>query len=767
MATTTLNPTTMVTDYTENEQRSSFRTCDGDPSDGGGGTIRMSPSRMRKENLEDDLIVSITGKRRTLARLRPALAEAVPEDSIQMGGVIRSNAGIVIGELVLVERAAVRPASSVTLSPIGRAKYLFRGRRKTTGTRIREILGAAIAVLVHRHKPRLSTRDGRRGLDYDTQKLRDALLDRPVCVGDRLQVAVDGKNLDFLVRATRPSGAVTFDTATRLAIDASESSEADGPAVSYEDVGGLSAEIARVREMVELPLRCPEVFERLGVEAPKGILLYGPPGCGKTLIARAVAYEAGVRFVNINSPEIIQRGYGESEGLLREIFRQAQESPATIIFFDEIDALAPNRDTALGDVEKRVVAQLLALLDGINSRGRVIVIGATNLPNNIDPALRRPGRFDREIELGAPSREGRLQILQIHTRSMPFDADVDLRRLAEITHGFVGADLAALCREAAMQCVRDLMPKMNLAHQAVPTGPLDTVRVAMRHFERALSEIDLSTARQLLTEVPDVGWDEVGGLDTLKRTLREAVEWPLKYADRFKYAATRAPKGILLSGAPGTGKTLVAKAFAAESGINFISVKGPELLSKWVGESERGIREIFKKARQLAPAIVFFDEIDALVPHRSQGAGAAHVVERMVGQFMLEMDSIEDLRGVIVVGATNRLDLVDPALVRPGRFDLVIELPIPDLESRRAILEVHCRGRRLADDVSLGEVAESTDAMTGAQLAAVCNRAATQAIGESIVQEPGEHFHPFSIERRHFMHALHELGAPADRRAAT
>jgi len=536
--------------------------------------------------------------------------------------------------------------------------------------------------------------------------------------------------------------------------------------VSYQDIGGLRKEIERVREMIEMPLRHPELFRHLNVEPPRGVLLYGPPGSGKTLIARAVAHEAGVPFIAVNGPEVIQHGYGESEAYLRKIFQDAQEHAAAIIFIDELDAIAPNRDAVLGDVEKRVVAQLLALMDGLSSRGKIVVIAATNLPNSIDPALRRPGRFDREIGLGPPDRAGRFEILRVHTRGMPLAADVDLERVAAITHGFLGADLAALAREAGMLCARDALSRSRLDGDGLVSAEcLADVKVEMSHFEAAYGEIDLSTTRDVFSEVPDVTWEDVGGLEEAKRKLREAVEWPLNHGERLRYAGLRPPKGVLLVGAPGTGKTLIAKAVAAHCRVNFIAVKGPELLSKWVGESERGIRDVFRKARQAAPSIVFFDEIDAIAPTRGDAAGGgARVSERMVGQLLLEMDSIEALGDVVVLAATNRSDLIDGALLRPGRFDVVVELPLPDQASRLAILQVHCRQRRVAADVSLERIAAAMEGRTGADLEALCKCAAMQALRDSIEKDRGRRFTPYVVESRHFEAAMDDQIGNQERR---
>lgn len=722
-----------------------LRVCEALQSDTGCGIARLSLDDMATLGLSDDDVVILVGARQTVARLKVAEVGSVEDGCLRIDGIIRENAGVGISERVQILKAQHHPARGVTLIPSGNTRNVFHQDKRSFLARLRAKFGRSADHF---------------DATQDMSSLRRLLEGMQVVTGDHLRANLFGRPLDFTVAATAPQGPVIFDGATVIKIDSKSNARSGVPAVSYEDIGGLGKEIARVREMIELPLRYPEVFDRLGIDPPRGALLYGPPGSGKTLIARAVAHEAGVRFVNINGPEIIQQGYGESEGLLRKIFQEAQEYPATIIFIDEIDALAPNRETVLGEVEKRVVAQLLGLMDGIRSRGKVIVIAATNLPNNIDPALRRPGRFDREIGLNPPDKVGRLEILQIHTRGMPLADDVDMERVAAATHGFLGADLASLCREAAMLCARDLLPKLDFAHAHLPEEVLAVIKVEMRHFEQAQNEIDLSTTRQVDTEVPNVRWDEVGGLEEVKRILREAVEWPLKYAERFEYVRTSPPKGVLLTGAPGTGKTLVAKALASASGVNVITVKGPELLSKWVGESERGIREIFKKARQSAPTIVFFDELDAIVPKRGQGGGGSHVSERMVGQFLLEMDSIDEMRGVLVLGATNRPDLIDPALLRPGRFDLVVELPMPDYDTRYAILEVHLRVRNLSNEVSLAQLAKVTAGMTGAELEGLCRCAAMLSIRDSIESHPGKEFAPFRIDPRHFKAALALCGKP-------
>lgn len=502
---------------------------------------------------------------------------------------------------------------------------------------------------------------------------------------------------------------------------------------AYEHIGGLRNEVALVREMVELPLRHPEIFAHLGTEPPRGILLYGPPGCGKTLIARSVAQAVGVHFIAVNSAEIIQQHYGESEQRLREIFDEAAQYPASVIFFDEIDALAPSRENVLGELEKRVVSELLALMDGLKSRGRTIVMAATNLPNQIDPALRRPGRLDREIEIRPPDPAGRLEILKIHTQRMPLAEDIDLRKIAERTPGFLGADLAALCREASMSCLRELGGEYDLFSDKPEGMKLSDVRVCMRHFRQAMSEVELSTTRSVISEVPSVHWEDIGGLDHVCGLLRDAVELPLRYTSRFEQAGVRPLRGILLTGRPGTGKTLLANALGTESEVNFISVRGPELVSKWVGDSEKGIREVFRRARQSAPAILFFDEIDSIVPERSDDSGAGRINERMTGQFLAEMDGLLG-KNVLMLAATNRPDLLDKALLRPGRFDVVLDLPLPDCNGRRAILDICTRRSALSADIDLAELAARSEGLCGAELEAWCQAAGMRAVRESIRQ---------------------------------
>jgi transitional endoplasmic reticulum ATPase len=536
---------------------------------------------------------------------------------------------------------------------------------------------------------------------------------------------------------------VVINPTTQLLIGKTQAEEG-ARAPSYEDVGGLKMQLQRIREMIELPLRYPEVFERLGIDPPKGVLLHGPPGCGKTLIARAIAHETEANFFSVSGPEVIHKFYGESEAHLRTIFEEASRKGPSIIFVDEIDAIAPRRERVVGDVEKRVVAQLLALMDGLTRRQNVIVIAATNIPNALDPALRRPGRFDREISIPIPDRNGRLEILEIHSRGMPLAQDVDMTHLAEITHGFVGADLEALCREAAMICLRRIMADIDFALASIPYDELAKLEVHMDDFLSALREVEPSAIREVFVEVSDVRWEDVGGLAALKERLVQAVEWPLKYPHLFEKAGVHAPKGILLSGPPGCGKTMLAKAIATESQVNFISVKGPALLSMYVGESERGVREVFRKARQAAPCIVFFDEIDSLLPRRSAGGTDSHVAERVLSQFLAELDGVEELKGVLVLGATNRLDMLDPAVLRPGRFDEIVEIPMPEEEERKEIFRVHLQGKPLEGRVRLSKLAASTEGFTGADIASVCHRAALKAVRRAV--QAGEEKPPREVE---------------------
>ena len=659
--------------------------------DAGRGLARLDPADMAALGLEIGDVVAVTGKRETVCKAMPAYKDQRGQSRVQIDGLSRENAGTAIDQSVEIRKISASPAERVFLVPVTVA-------------------------------PR----------DRDLKYIGNLLDGSPVVVGDRIRATLFGtRSVDFRVTNTAPKGPVVINPATTMEVGRSEKSE-EASAISYEDIGGLKREIHRIREIVELPLRYPEVFERLGVDAPKGVLLYGPPGCGKTLIARAVAHETETAFFSVNGPEIIHKFYGESEAHLRKIFEEATRKAPSIIFIDEIDAIAPRREQVLGDVEKRVVAQLLALMDGLAKRQHVIVLAATNIPNALDPALRRPGRFDREISIPIPDRNGRREILEIYTRGMPLADDVDLEHLAAITHGFVGADLEALAREAAMVCLRGIMPEIDFAAAKIPYEALMKLRVAMHHFIEALRDVEPSAIREVFVEVPDVGWDDVGGLRHVKQQLEEAVEWPLRYPEFFQQAATRPPKGILLSGAPGCGKTLVAKALANETQVNFITVKGPSLLSKYVGESEKAVREVFRKAKQAAPCILFFDEIDGLVPVRGSGGADSHVTERVISQFLTELDGVEDLQDVVVLAATNRLDVLDPALLRPGRFDVLLEIPLPDMEERREIFEIGLRKKPIAADVDIEELAAASDGFSGADIQAVCNKAAISAVREAV-----------------------------------
>jgi len=707
-----------------------LKVTEGLGKDVGRALARMDPADIKALGVEIGDIVEIVGKRRTICKVMPAYKDDRGGARVQMDGISRGNAEVALDDMVVVRKVPAQPAQRIVLSAT------------TAGFS-----------------------------DRDLQYIGTRLDGLPVLEGDRIRGTLFGsRSMDFLVQETTPKGAVLIAPTTLLTVAPAHTearTQAVGrPTFSYEDVGGLKRVVQRVREIIELPLRYPEVFTRLGIAAPKGILLYGPPGCGKTLIARAVAHETNVRFFSISGPEIMQKFYGESEGYLRKLFDEATKQAPSIIFIDEIDSIAPKREDLGGEhqVERRVVAQLLSLMDGLKARGQVIVIAATNLPNALDPALRRPGRFDREIVIPIPDRHGRLEILEIHSRGMPLAKDVDLPRLADITHGFVGADLEALCREAAMICVRRILPEIDFAQATLPYESLQKLELCKEDFLAALREVEPSALREVFVEVPTTTWEDVGGLEQAKRLLREVLEWPLQYADLFSAAGVRPLKGILLSGPPGCGKTLLAQAAASATQVNFISVKGPALLSKYIGESERAVREVFRKAKQAAPCLVFFDEIDALVPRRGSGASDAGVSERVVGQFLAELDGVEKLTGVLVLAATNRPDMVDPALLRPGRFDVVVEIPLPNQLERLAILQVQVRGKPLAKEVALETIATNTEGLTGADLGAICQHAALNAIRERIGQakvengakgEPADAA-PLLIGLRHFEAALNE-----------
>lgn len=664
--------------------------------DVGRALARMDPKDLKAIAVEVGDVIEVVGKRRTVCKVMPAYKEQRGQSRIQIDGITRENAGAGLDEFVLVSKTASSACERVIVAP-------------------------------------MTIRPLDRDLDYIGQLL-DGL---SVLEGDRIRATLFGSRYaDFRVESTQPKGAVIINSTTILEVGKAGEEER-GHVPSYEDVGGLKRQLQRVREMIELPLRFPEVFHRLGIDAPKGVLLYGPPGCGKTLIARAIAHETEARFFSVNGPEIIHKFYGESEAHLRKIFEEATRKGPSIIFIDEIDAIAPRREQVVGEVEKRVVAQLLALMDGLAKRQNVIVIAATNIPQAIDPALRRPGRFDREIQISIPDRNGRHEILEIHSRGMPLAKDVDVPHLAAITHGFVGADLEALCREAAMICLRRILPDIDFSMTQIPYERLSKLDVHMEDFLDALRDIEPSAIREVFIEVPSVRWEDVGGLGEVKSRLIEAIDWPLRYTHLFQKAAITPPRGLLLSGPPGTGKTLLAKAVATESQVNFISVKGPELLSKYVGESEKAVREVFRKARQAAPCIVFFDEIDAVIPVRSSASFDSHVSERVLGQFLTEMDGIEELKGVLVLGATNRFDMIDPAVLRPGRFDAILEIPLPDRDGRKEIFSIHLRDKPLTD-IDPDQLADQTEGFSGADIEAVCRRAALGAIRRAIEAEPVE-----------------------------
>ncbi|MEM2802453.1 MAG: CDC48 family AAA ATPase [Archaeoglobaceae archaeon] len=760
------------------------------PSDSGRGIARLDPDAMMKLQISPGDIVEIEGKRKTVAKVWRSPKRDWGKNIIRIDHFTRENAGVGVGDVVKVRKADYEPARLVILAPVKK-----------------------IEMRVY-------------GIDPG-EYLKHQFLKRPVLEGDFVPLvgspAITGfgkygqqnQAVVFVAVKTEPKGVVIIEETTKVVFreHPAKGFEKIGKAgVTYEDIGGLKDELQKVREIIELPLKYPELFKRLGIEPPKGVLLHGPPGTGKTLIAKAVANEIGASFFTINGPEIMSKFYGESEQRLREIFEEAKQNAPSIIFIDEIDSIAPKREDVTGEVERRVVAQLLTLMDGLEERGQVIVIGATNRIDAVDPALRRPGRFDREIEIGVPDREGRFEILQIHTRNMPLEpkylrefvlealsrvlrntedpkmqkdlefaieeikklekeediekalksllspellSEVDseiiremLKKLADQTHGFVGADIEAFCKEAAMKALRRYLPKIDLESEEIPVEVLESIRVKWEDFLSALKEIEPSAMREVLVEIPKVTWEDVGGLEDVKREIMEAVEWPLKFPEKFKKFGIKPPKGILLFGPPGTGKTLIAKAVANESEANFISVKGGELLSKWLGESEKAVRKIFRKARQVAPCIIFFDEIDAIAQMRGLDEGS-RAVERVLNQLLIEMDGLEELHGVVVIGATNRPDILDPALLRPGRFDRLVYVKPPDRKSRLSIFRIHTKNMPLAEDVDLEELAEITEGYVGADIEAICREAVMLALREDPNAE--------RVEMRHFLEALKKI----------
>lgn len=695
-----------------------LRVAEAYHKDAGKGVARIGASAMASLSLDNGGVVAITGKDRIFAIAWPGNPED-PSDYIRIDGNTRANLGAGIDSKVSVARAEARPARKIVVAPnrqirlMGGSQYLLR-----------------------------------------------MLEGRAVVKGEMLRVEMINSSLNLAVISTYPSGPVLVTNETIISItrETLEELALQARDISYEDIGGLSREIRDIREMIEVPLRHPELFSRLGINPPRGVLLHGPPGTGKTLIARAVAGETDANFVSISGPEVVSKFYGESEERLRHIFEEAAKAAPSIIFIDEIDSIAPKREEVSGDMERRVVAQLLALMDGLSSRGEVVVIGATNRPNALDPALRRGGRFDREVEIGIPSKTGRLEILYVHTRGMPLDDSLDLMEIADATHGFVGADLYALCKEAAMRTLERALPDLDVKED-IPAEVVQSLRVTGEDFYQALKKIEPSAMREVFVEVAEVHWDEVGGLDQAKQSLIEAVKWPLLYPEAFSAVGVRPPRGILLYGLPGTGKTLLVRALATESSINFISIKGPELLSKWVGESERAVREVFRKARQAAPALVFFDEIDSIVPGRGSGS-ESHVTERVVSQFLTELDGLVELKDVVVVAATNRPDLLDSSLLRPGRFDRLIYIPMPEREAREKILQIYLSRMAVNPDVSAKWLAELTEDYCGADLEMLCREAGMLALRDSI--QPGMKREELIVDRikvsnKHFLEAYESI----------
>jgi transitional endoplasmic reticulum ATPase len=699
--------------------------------DVGRGVARIDYDAMDALDASTGDIIEIKGKRRTVAKCLPLYPSDEGRGVIRIDGLIRNNSGVAIGDTVTIKKIKAPPAEKVVVAPL-----------------------EAIPPI-------------------DERYLADALESVPVTKGDNIMIPYFGGRLTFQVLGVSPmADAVLITQRTIFAISEKGETLRGVPQVTYEDIGGLKDEIQKVREMIELPLRHPEIFEKLGVEAPKGVLLYGPPGTGKTLLAKAVANESNAHFISISGPEIMSKFYGESEARLREIFKEAREKAPTIVFIDEIDSIAPKREEVTGEVERRVVSQLLSLMDGLEARGKVIVIAATNRPNAIDPALRRPGRFDREIEIKVPDKKGRFEILQIHTRHMPLTQEVDLEKISAVTHGFVGADVEYLCKEAAMKTLRRMLPELKIEEDKLQPEFLNRLQVTMEDFENALKDVYPSAMREVYLETPDIHWSDIGGLESIKKELQEAVEWPLKYPDLYTTIGYSMPKGVLLYGPSGTGKTLLAKSVATESEANFISVRGPELLSKWVGESERGVREVFRRARQASPCVIFFDEIDALAPVRGLG-GDSMVTERVVSQLLTELDGIQSLSGVVVLAATNRMDMVDPALLRAGRFDKLLYIPSPDKDARKQILEIHIKHKPVAADLDIGRVAEMTDGFSGADLTSVVNTAVSLVLQEYIASFPKpedakKHAAEAAVTMRHFEDAIRKVkssreGKPAEK----
>ena len=683
----------------------------------GRGRAIIDPKIIEDTNWNTGQILELTYNKKTHIKLWPGSPEEYGTGLIKIDGITRQNIGAGIGDKISVKSVEAVNAEQIILSPT--EKIAIDGLQE---------------YMIYNY------------------------LNHVFTTGDSIALSTQmGGKVQFVITSTKPSKPVIVTENTKFKLGPmTKAIDATIPRITYDELGGLKNEVQKIREMVELPMRHPELFEKIGVEAPKGVLLYGPPGTGKTLLAKAVAGETNAHFISLSGPEIMGKYYGESEERIREIFKQAEENSPSIVFIDEIDSIAPKRDEVSGEVEKRIVSQLLTLMDGMKSRGKVVVIAATNRPDSIDPALRRPGRLDREIEIGIPDAEGRHEILSIHTRGMPIDEKVDLKKISKTTHGFVGADLEVLSKEAAMRSLRRILPEIDLDEDKISTEILQKIQITSEDFWDALKEVRPSALREVQVQIPNVSWDDVGGLAELKEELREAVEWPIKHKEAFDYVNVETPKGILLHGPPGTGKTLIAKALAKMTESNFISIKGPELLSKWVGESEKGVREIFRKARQASPCIIFLDEVDALVPRRGSGGSESHVTENVVSQILTEIDGLEELHDVLIIGATNRLDIVDEALLRPGRFDRIIEVPNPDSKGREQIFKIHTKKKPLAEDVNISKLVELTDGFNGAEIAAVANRAAIAAL-KKYVGGKSQNIKEIKVTQRDLLDAIDKV----------